>query len=56
MIVPILVSFVLAGCFALVLIGFNGFNFYLVLSGQTQLEFYTSGFKKMKCKREGTVL
>eukprot|EP01114_Cavostelium_apophysatum_P002358 TRINITY_DN12096_c0_g1_i1.p1 TRINITY_DN12096_c0_g1~~TRINITY_DN12096_c0_g1_i1.p1 ORF type:complete len:294 (+),score=17.92 TRINITY_DN12096_c0_g1_i1:91-972(+) len=50
---PVLLTFVLTACFAVVLIGFNGFNFFLLLSGQTQIEFYENAPRKKMCKREG---
>jgi len=51
--VPLLLTFVLTGCFSIVLIGFVGFNLYLVATGQTQLEFYDNSLKKDRAKKKG---
>jgi len=51
--VNLLLTFVLSLCFALVLVGFNGFNLYLIATGQTQLEFYGNSSQYEKYKKQG---
>jgi len=49
----VLMTFVFSCTFALVLSCFTGWQLYLVMTGQTQYEFYENQSKKNKMKKRG---
>jgi len=48
---PVMMAFVFSVCFAVVLLIFVGFCLFLVLTGQTQIEFYENAMKKRRLKK-----